>query len=152
MLLICGDTYPIIFDLEFSGLIAASSTLNGKEIITKIKAILKRDASFFQYILKIVPIDFVCDINIKIISEIVQRHYREFIDSNESFRIDLKRRSNELIDRNVFIESIAKNIENRVDLDNPDKIIRFEMLENLCGITFLKPEEVLRLKSKWSEN
>ncbi len=148
VLLMCGDKYPIIFDLEFSGLIAASSTIDGKEIVLKIKDILKKNSNFFQFILKIVPIDFICDTDTKVIAQIVQQHYREYIDPKDSFRIELKRRNNDLIDRNIFIENIAKIIDNQVNLDFPDKIIRFEMLGNLCGVTFLKPDEIIRIKPR----
>lgn len=151
-LLICGDKYPIISDLEFQGLITCLTNLKGKEVILKIKEILKKDPDFFQYILKIVPIDFVCETNIRIIKEIIDNNYREYINKEESFRITLKRRKNELIERNNFINLVAKNIENKVDLDNPDKIIRIEILGNYCGICFLEPDDLLRIKTKYNQN
>ena len=42
------------------------------------------------------------------------------------------------------MQNIAKNIDNPVDLENPDKIIRIEVLDNICGISFLKQEDVIR--------
>ncbi|TFG24526.1 MAG: RNA methyltransferase [Promethearchaeota archaeon] len=149
-LLICGDKYPIILDLEFSGLITALTSLNAKEIIQKIKNILKNDPNFFQYILKIVPIDYICETNVNIIKEIIKNHYKEYINKNDSFRITLKRRKHELIDRVQFIRIIAENINNKVDLENPNKIINIEILGNSCGITFLKPNDILKFKCKTS--
>ena len=147
-LLICGDNYPIISDLEFSGLIAALTNLNINQVIQKIKSILNQDHNFFQYILKIIPIDFVCETNINDIKNIIEKNYRKFINKEESFMIQLKRRKNELIDRDSFINVVARNIDNPVDLKNPDKIIRVELLGNSCGIAFLKHTDILSFKSK----
>ena len=149
-LLMCGDKYPIISDLEFSGLITALTSLNAKEVIQKIKNILNNDPNFFQYILKIIPIDFVCITDALYIKQVIKKNYRNFIKSDESFRISLKRRKNELIDRHSFIDVVAQVINNKVDLENPNKIIRIEILGNSCGITFLKPNDILKFKCKTS--
>ena len=147
LLLICGDKYPIISNIEFSGLITAFTSLNAKEVIVKVKEISEKDPNFFQFILKIIPIDYVCETNVGTIKEVIQKHREEYITQEESFKILLKRRKNENIDRNSFIESIAKLIENKVDLTNPDKIILIEILGNICGIAFLKNDQIISLKS-----
>lgn len=147
-LLICGNKYPIISNLEFSGLITALTNLKKDRFLLKIKKLIKKDPEFFQYILKIVPIDFTCDTNNQVISEIVKQHYREYINKNETFKIDLKRRNYEEINRNNFIDAIAKNVDNKVNLEAPDKVIRIEVLGNFCGISFLKPNEIIRFNQR----
>ena len=74
------------------------------------------------HILKIIPIDFVCETNINVIKQIVQEEYKNFIERNESFKISLKRRNHDSIERNTFIDTVAKNIDNKVDLENPNVI------------------------------
>ncbi len=143
-LLTCGDRYSIISNLDFSGLIAVVTTLNHRNVISKIKRILIKDPIFFQYILKIVPIDYVCQTNVNTIKVIIRNHYRDFIHSDESFMIELNRRKNDLIDRDNFIGSIAKFIDNKVNLENPDKIIRIEILGNVTGISFLQQDDVIK--------
>ncbi|MBY9003120.1 MAG: THUMP domain-containing protein [Candidatus Lokiarchaeota archaeon] len=143
-LLVCGDRYPIISSLEFQGLLTAFTALGKVEVISKIKELLKTDPDFFQYILKIVPIDFVCKTDIDVIKEIIQRHHKEYLKEDESFRIDLKRRNNENINRTQFIKVVAEIFSNKVDLDNPDKIIRIEILGNFCGISFLQLNDIIK--------
>jgi len=145
-LLTCGDRYSIISNLDFSGLIAVVTTLNHRNVISKIKRILIKDPNFFQYILKIIPIDYVCQTNINTIKIIIQNHYRDYIHSDESFKIELNRRKNDLIDRDSFIESIAKFVDNKVNLENPDKIIRIEILRNMTGISFLQQDDVIKTR------
>jgi len=150
-LLMCGDKYPIISGLKYPGLITALTNIDSKEVIHKIKKIIENDSNFFQFILKIVPIDYVCETNIKVIKELVDKYYRIYINEDQSFKIDLMRRKNELVERDLVIESIAKIIINKVNLDNPDKIIRIEILGNVTGISFLNPDDLIRISNKFNK-
>jgi len=148
MLLMCGDKYSIISNLEFSGLITALTVIKNNSIISMIKKILQEDPDFFQYILKIVPIDYNCATSVQIISEIVKTHYREYISKKEKYMIKLNRRNHDEIKRDELISSVAKGIENEVNLEHPDKIVRIEILGNFCGISFLKPGDIIKIRNK----
>ncbi|MFX0042659.1 MAG: THUMP domain-containing protein [Candidatus Hodarchaeota archaeon] len=142
-LLICGDDYPIISRLNFPGLVTGLTNLSTRQVILKIKKILEKDPYFFQFILKIIPIDFVCETNSQVISQLVELHYRDYFNNTDSFKISLKRRKHEQIERANFIQKLAKNIPNKVDLENPDKFIRIEILGNICGISFLSKGDII---------
>lgn len=146
-LLICGDKYPIISNLELRGLITAFTKLDIFEVIEKIKGILEDDPHFFTYVLKLVPIQYVCDTDLELIKETVRTHYKSYITINDSFRIRLNRRDNKFIKRDVLIDEVAKIFDNPVDLENPDKILRIELLDTICGISFLEKGDVIRPKS-----
>ncbi len=150
-LLMCGDKYPIIFGIKFPGLITAATNIDNKEVILKIKKILEKDSNFFQFILKIVPIDYVCETKLKVIKDFVQKYYPLYLNKEDSFKIELKRRKNEIIERDTIIDSLAKLINNRVDLDNPDKIIKIELLGNVSGISFLNPDDIFSIPNKYNK-
>lgn len=151
-MLVCDDPYPIISDLEFQGLITALTSRNEFDVIERIKKILEEEPYFFNYILKIVPIQFVCETKIEQIEQIVEDNSSKFISEGESFRIKLRRRKHKLIDRKTLIENIAKYIDNPVDLENPEKIVRIELLKNICGISFLRPGDVISPKNEFFES
>lgn len=142
----CGDTYPIISGIQFPGLVTAFTNIEPKKVISKIKKILEKNPKFFQFILKILPIDFICETDTKTIKNIIQDNYMEFINDRDTFKITLKRRKHEKIERTNFIEEIAKNIDNKVNLENPDKIIRIEILGNISGVSILKKNEIIKVK------
>jgi len=146
-LLICGDDYPIISTLKFPGLISALTNIKSKKVISKIQKVLEKDPQFFQYILKIVPIDFVCESNNKAITRSVLNNCKPFLKDSDTFKIDLKRRKNENVERVNLIESIAKEINNKVNLENPDITIRIEVLNSFSGISFLEKDEIIRVKN-----
>jgi len=142
----CGDTYPIISGIQFPGLITALTNLNTEKFLAKVKEILKNNPTFFQFILKIVPIDFICETDTKTIKYIIQENYKKFIDEHDTFKISLKRRHHEKIERTNFIEEVTKNIENKVNLENPDKIIHIEILGNISGVSILNKNEIIKVK------
>jgi tRNA acetyltransferase TAN1 len=143
----CDDLYPIISGIQFPGLITALTSLRPKEFIAKIKKIQQKDPNLFQFILKIIPIDFICETDTETIRQIIQENYKEFIGENDSFKIILKRRHHKKIERNDFIETIAYVIDNKVDLENPDKIVRIEILGNITGVSFMRKNEIIRIKN-----
>jgi len=151
-LLICGDKYPIITNLEYSGIISGLTILNPKKAIKKIKEILEQDPHFFQYILKIIPIDYICETNTRSIVEIIENYHHEFIKPEDKFKIKLIRRKNEMINRENFISKVAEKINNKVSLDHPDITIRFEVLGNICGISFLRPNDIVKIINPLSQN
>jgi len=147
----CGDKYPIISGIQYPGLITAATNIENKEVTQKIKKILKKDSNFFQFILKIVPIDYVCETKLNIIKDFVEKYYPLYLNKENSFKIELNRRKNEIIERGPFIEAIAKVINNKVDLDNPDKILRIELLGNVSGISFINPDDIIVIKNKYNQ-
>ena len=150
-LLMCGDKYPIILGIKYPGLITAATNVDTKEVMRKIKKILDKDSNFFQFILKISPIDYVCETNLNVIKSFVEKYYSLYLNEEDSFKIELNRRKNEIIERDAIIESVAKIIPNRVDLDNPDKIIRIELLGNVSGISFLNPDDIFIIHNKYNK-
>ncbi len=151
-LLMCGDKYPIISGIKYPGLITAATNIENKEVIKKIKKILEKDPDFFQFILKIAPIDYVCETNINIIKDFVEKYYPLYLNKEDSFKIELNRRKNEIIERDTFIKAVAKIINNKVDLDNPDKILRIELLGNVSGISFLNPDDFIIIHNKYNQS
>ena len=151
-LLICGDKYPIITKLEFSGMVSALTVLDPKVVIKKMRDILSKDPEFFQYILKIIPVDYICETDTQIIAKYITENYIENMKRDDTFKIELKRRKSDLIEREEFIETVARNIDHKVDLSNPDVIIRFEIFGNICGISFLRTDEILEISNRYNQN
>ncbi|NVM18983.1 MAG: hypothetical protein HWN80_14810 [Candidatus Lokiarchaeota archaeon] len=150
-LLMCGDKYPIISGIKYPGLITAATNIDTKEVIKKIKEILEEDPDFFQFILKIIPIDYVCETKLNVIKSFVEKYHPLYLNKEDSFKIELNRRKSEVIERNPLIEAVAKFINNKVDLDNPDKIIRIELLGNVSGISFLNPDDIFIIHNKYNQ-
>ncbi|MEM2947309.1 MAG: THUMP domain-containing protein, partial [Candidatus Bathyarchaeia archaeon] len=64
------------------------------------------------------------------------------IGKNETFRVTVEKRFTETSTRDI-IEAAAANIERRVDLNKPNKILLIEVIGGLTGLSVIKPEEIL---------
>ncbi len=85
----------------------------------------------------------MCESNTKKLTNLIQDHYKTYIKDRDSFKIVLKRRKHEKIERNRTIERVTKCINNKVDLENPDKVIRIEVLGNFSGVSFIGKKDII---------
>ncbi|MHA1784035.1 MAG: THUMP domain-containing protein [Candidatus Helarchaeota archaeon] len=115
-------------------------------IVKKIKEKVQQQHFDLQYLLKFVPIQEVIHTDINKIEEYLTSNI-DLIKPEEKFKIVIKKRRFNLSSSEI-IEVVAKNIDRTVDLDNPDKIIRIEIIGKYTGISILSPDDVFSLKRK----
>ena len=136
-----GDSAPAVDKTGVSGLIAAKTAFNPFEVIVKFREILRERPYEFRYILRVIPIEKVVRTDLGEIKR-VERELSKKIGENETFRITVEKRFTETSTRDI-IEAAATEIERKVNLNNPDKILLIEVIGGLTGISIIKPEDVL---------
>jgi tRNA acetyltransferase TAN1 len=66
----------------------------------------------------------------------------------ESFRVTVEKRFTGVHSHDI-IEAVATNVKNKVDLENPDRVLLIEILGAYSGVSLLKPSDLLSvLKAK----
>jgi len=123
------------------GLIVARTELNPCEVIEKFKAILHSRPYEFRYALRIIPVEKVVETSLENIGVAAAELAME-IGDNESFRVTVEKRFTTLHAQEI-IEAAATRIQNRVDLDNPDKVLLVEVVGKFTGLSLVKPELIL---------
>ena len=123
------------------GLIVARTELNPCEVIEKFKAILHERPYEFRYALRIIPVEKVVETSLEKIGVAAAELATE-IGENESFRVTVEKRFTTLHAQEI-IEAAATRIQNRVDLDNPDRVLLVEVVGKFTGISLVKPELIL---------
>ncbi|HDD70446.1 RNA methyltransferase [Candidatus Bathyarchaeota archaeon] len=136
-----GDSAPTIEKTGVAGLIAAKTAFNPFEVIEKLRKILHERPYEFRYTLRIIPIERVVRTDLKEIQR-VATELSSKIKENETFRVTVEKRFTEISTRDI-IETAASNIERKVDLNKPDKILLIEVIGGLTGISVIKPDEIL---------
>lgn len=136
-----GDPAPNVEKTGVSGLIAAKTALNPFEVIEQLRNILHERPYEFRYTLRIIPIEKVVHTDLGEIQR-VTTELSSKIGENETFRITLEKRFTAMSSRNI-IEEVAANIERKVDLSRPDKILLIEVVGGLTGISMVKPDDIL---------
>jgi len=136
-----GDSAATVDKTGITGLIAAKTAFNPFDVIEKFRDILKQRPWEFRYTLRVIPVEKVVRTELEDIQKTVTELASK-IGENESFRVTVEKRFTQVSTKDV-IETAAANIERRVDLENPDKIVLIEIVGKFTGISIVKRNEVV---------
>jgi tRNA acetyltransferase TAN1 len=136
-----GDSAPTIDKTGISGLIAAKVTLNPFDAIEGLHKILRERPYEFRFMLRIIPIEKLVRTDLGEIQRAVTELSSK-IGEDETFRVTVEKRFSQIHTRDI-IEVAAANIEQKVNLKNPDKIVLIEVVGGLTGVSVVKPQEIL---------
>ena len=136
-----GDAEAQASKTKIRGLIVAKTALDPLAVIEKFHAILKERPYEFRYALRILPIERVVPTDLEEIKKATAELAAK-LGETESFRVTVEKRFTTLHTKDL-IEAAAGDIPNKVNLENPDKILLVEVLGALTGLSVLKPNEVL---------
>lgn len=134
-----GDSAVTVDKTGITGLIVAKTAFNPFDVIEKFRDILKQRPWEFRYTFRVIPIEKVVRTELEDIERTVTELASK-INENESFRVTVEKRFTQISTKDV-IETAAANIERKVDLGNPDKIVLIEIVGKFTGIAIVKPSD-----------
>ena len=138
-----GDSAVKVDKMGITGLIAAKTAFNPFEVIEKFRVILKERPYEFRYALRVIPVEKVVRTDVGEIQRAVTELGSK-IKEGETFRVTVEKRFTNT-STNDIIAAAAANIERRVDLNRPDKIVLIEVVGGLTGVSVVKPQEILSM-------
>ena len=136
-----GDDSAVASKTWIRGLIAAKTSLDPCEVISKFRAILEERPYEFRYALRIIPVEKVVHTDLEEIKS-ASATMAAGIGENETFRVTVEKRFTSLHAQD-FIEAVATGIQRKVNLSNPDRILLVEVVGGWTGLSLLKPNDVL---------
>jgi tRNA acetyltransferase TAN1 len=141
ILILFGDPKPTSEITELVGILVGHTVLEPFEVVKRIKQLVHNEPWRVRYILRLLPIEFAItkdglDSIINAAKKLASK-----IRKLETFRITVKRR-NTLLCSSEIIANVAAEIDNKVDLENPDWIIRVEIIGKLVGVSVLRPYQI----------
>jgi tRNA acetyltransferase TAN1 len=136
-----GDESPLIRRTFAQGIMGVKTSLNNHQISYKLKGLFEEDPWLLQFAVKWVPIDAWTISTIEDIKEVVNR-LKDRIREGERWRMTVEKRRYTEHHKIDVIRPVAELIDERVDLENPDKILHIELIGRYAGISLLKPEEI----------
>jgi tRNA acetyltransferase TAN1 len=136
-----GDPQAQAAKTKIRGLIVAKTVLDPSFVIEKLREILSERPYELRYALRILPIQKVVPSDVEEIKNAaVELSAR--IGENETFRVTVEKRFTSLHTKDL-IEAGAGNLKQKVELENPDKIVLIEVLGAQTGVSVIKPNEIL---------
>lgn len=136
-----GDTVVTVDKTGITGLIVAKTAFSPFEIIEKLRGILKERPWEFRYTLRVIPIEKVVLTDLREIKR-VATELASKIKENETFRVTVEKRFTKLSSKDM-VEAAAANIERRVNMTSPDKIVLIEVIGGFTGISVIESTSIL---------
>lgn len=145
-----GDPDPETDKAGISGLITAKTSFRPQEAIEKLRVLLKEHPYEFRYTLRVIPIQKVTHTDLHEIEQVATQLAQQ-IQHDETFRITVEKRFTNTPTGDI-IEAAARNIENKVSLTNPDKILLIEVVGKLTGLSILRSTDIMSTTKERTEN
>ncbi len=136
-----GDSAVKVDKTGIPGLIAAKTAFNPFEVIEKFRGILRDRPYEFRYTLRVIPIEKVVRTNVGEIQRTVTELSSK-IKESETFRVTVEKRFTNTSTEDI-IAAVATNLERRVDLNRPDRMVLIEVVGGLAGVSVIKPNDIL---------
>jgi len=136
-----ADDKPVIRRTAARGIIGVKTSVDARTVVQELRSILRDDPMAFRYTLKWVPVDLWVNSDLESMKEAVLK-LRDRIKHGECWRMTVEKRRYTLYHRIDIIKELAELVDERVDLKNPDKIIRVDIIGRNTGISVLSPQQI----------
>jgi tRNA acetyltransferase TAN1 len=136
-----GDEGPVVKRTIAEGIIGVKTSLDSREVVRGLQRLFNEDPFVLQYTLKWVPVDLWTLSDMDSLKEAV-RKLKNGIREGERWRMTVEKRRYSQHHKIEIIRELADLIEEKVDLEKPEKILRVDIIGRYAGISILTPQEV----------
>ncbi len=135
-----GDPAAKVERTSVIGIAIVHTSLDNREVVRKCTE-LYRSGFDFRFAIKWVPVDFWCETSLDSIKKVIDEKVRCGIGENETWGMKVEKRRWQKYHTKEIIEYLATGIDRKVNLSNPDKLVRVDVLGDKTAISLLRPGE-----------
>ncbi|MCL2691642.1 MAG: THUMP domain-containing protein [Candidatus Bathyarchaeota archaeon] len=136
-----GDQEAAAVKTGVRGIIVARTSLDPYGVVEKFHSLLSDKPYEFRFALRIIPIERVVPTDLETIKKVaLELALRIGVD--ETYRITVEKRYTTLHSMDI-ISAVAAEIQNKADMENPDRILLVEIMGAMTGISLVKPKEII---------
>lgn len=143
-----GDESPIVKRTIAKGIIGVKTKLDSREVIYELRRLFNEDPFVFLYTLKWVPVDLWTFSDVDSMKEGV-RKLKNRIHAGERWRMTVEKRRYSLHHKIEVIRELADLIDEKVDLENPEKILRVDIIGKYASVAVLKPQDMFSISKPY---
>ena len=137
-----GDENPLVKRTFAKGIIGVRTCLDSREVTRRLRTLFDEGSFIFQHTLKWVPVDLWTHSDIDSMKRAVVE-LKNKIHVGERWRMTVEKRRYTRYPKVEIIRELAALIDEKVDLINPDKILRVDIIGRYAGISILTSRDVL---------
>lgn len=116
---------------------------NPKAVVDFLSEFVKSEPFKVRYIMRIIPVTKVVNTTLEDITAAV-KELSSGIGPAETFRITIEERDSPYSNREV-INAVAETISNKVNLDDPDKIVLVQIFGEYTCVSLLSPNDIISI-------
>lgn len=135
-----GDQSPESQTTEIRGLLVAQTTIDPFLAVSKLKELVITEPWQVRYVLRVIPVENVVPTDLAAIKKIA-KELAVRMNSNDTFRITVEKRHSSLTSMQI-IDSIAAEIKNKVNLEEPDWIVLVEIVGTQTGVSIITSDQI----------
>ena len=136
-----GDGKPTVRRTLAAGILGARTNLDPHQAVQDLWRLFEDDPSRFHYTLKWLPVYRWAFSDIDSMRDVV-RELRALIVPGERWRVTVEKRRYTRHHKIEIIRELAEEIDEVVDLENPEKILRVDIIGRYAGISVLTPGDI----------
>ncbi|NIR87957.1 hypothetical protein GWO13_10570 [Candidatus Bathyarchaeota archaeon] len=139
-----GDEKSVVRRTVAEGIIGVKTHLDSREVIRELRKLFEKDPFILQQTLKWVPVDLWTRSDMDSMREAVAE-LKNKIRAGDRWRMTVERRRYTRYHKIEIIRELAELIDERVDLEKPDKILRIDIIGKYAGISILTPPDIFSM-------
>ena len=136
-----GDENPLVKRTVAKGIVGVRTCLDSREVTRRLRTLFDEDPLTFQHTLKWVPVDLWTSSDMDSMKTVVAE-LRSQIHAGERWRMTVEKRRYTRHHKVEIIGELAGLIDEKVDLTNPEKILRVDIIGRYAGVSILTPRDV----------
>ncbi len=135
------DENPLVKRTVAKGIIGVKTILDSRDVVHRLRTLFNKDPLVLQQTTKWVPVDLWTHSDINSMKNAVQV-LRNKIQVGEKWRMIVEKRRYTRYHKMEIITALAELIDEKVDLENPDKILRVDIVGKYAGFSILTPQDI----------
>ena len=141
-----GDPDPQVDKTATIGIAVAHTCLDNREVIKHCRALWKNNPlDSFEFAIKWVPVDYWCNTGLDAMKQVIDSHIKDRIRDNQTWGMKVYKRRWQQYHTIEIVEHLAADIQQQVDLGNPDWILCVNVIGQETAISLLKPDEIFSI-------
>lgn len=141
-----GDPDSLVEKTDVMGIAVVHTCLDNREVIKRCRELQEREPlDSFEFAIKWVPVDYWCATDLDAMKRVIDSHTMKRIGKNQTWGMKVHKRRWQRYHTIEIIEYLAADVERKVDLSHPDRIVWVDVVGSQTALALLKPGESFSL-------
>jgi 2-dehydropantoate 2-reductase len=140
-----GDPRSAVGESGTPGLCVVHTRLDSREAVARCAELARAEPQSFGFTIKWVPVDYWCERSLEAMRRLVEERIAPRIGAQETWAMQVEKRGWAEQRTADIVRSLAEALDRKVNLRNPDKRLRIDVVGSVVALSVLGPGEVFSL-------